>query len=129
MSTLISVCTSIEIISSGTLIISLKMREKIKPQENFLKIFFHLLMKIKQGKKFLYLSFDPRSKKTQWILFFLIRHWDDSDLFLKSCVSLLLLSLCMFNASLLNLIISKREAEIMFNSSDNSTFNVHILSN
>lgn len=86
-------------------------------------------MKIKQGEKFLYWSFDPRSKKTQWILFSLIRHWDDSDLFSKSCVSLLLLSLCMLNASLLDLIISKPEAEVMFNSSDNSTFNVHILSN
>ena len=86
-------------------------------------------MKIKQGEKFLYWSFDPRSKKTQWILFSLIRPWDDSDLFSKSCVSLLLLSLCMFNASLLDLIISKPEAEVMFNSSDNSTFNVHILSN
>lgn len=86
-------------------------------------------MKIKQGKKFLYWSFDPRSKQTQWILFSLIRHWDDSDLFLKSCMSLLLLSLCVLNASLLNLIISKPGAKIMFNSSDNSTFNVHILSN
>ena len=94
-----------------------------------LKIFFsYLLMKIKQGRKFLYWSFDPRSKQTEWILFSLIRHWDDSDLFLKSCMSLLLLSLCVFNASLLNLIISKPGEDIMFYSSDNSTFNVYILS-
>lgn len=51
MSTLISVCTSIEIISSGTLIISLKMREKIKPQENVFKNIFPFAYENKTREK------------------------------------------------------------------------------